>query len=293
MLAGFDVSSLFTNIPINEAVQVIQVKLEQDDTLTNRTTLSPNKVAELLKVCLRSTHFSYGGDFYKQRVGTAMGSPVSAAAVANLYMEYFEGCTLSQARLTVHVPHIWKRYVDNTFCILKKGAVEELLGHLNSLRPAILFPVEVERDGSLPLLDTLLQRKEDGSLSITVYRKPMHTVCYLDFQSHHPRHVKRGLVRCLYDRTKINSNSQDNLAQEEHHITTVLKQNGYPDAFICSSTWPQPTRDADDREVEQEGNDMQRPPVVLLPYVSGVSEDMRRVCKGFGLRVILKSRRSL
>ena len=193
----------------------------------------------------------------------------------------------------MHVHRIWKRYIDDTFCILKKGAVEELLSHFNSLRPTILFTVEIERDGSLPFLDTLLQRKEDGSLSVTVYRKPMPTARYLDFQSHHPHHIKRGLVRCLYDRAKNNTNSQDNLVQEEHHITTVLKQNGYPNAFIHSSTWPQPTRDAEDREVEQKGNDTQRPPVVLLPYVSGVSEDIKRVCRGLGLRVIFKSRRSL
>ena len=131
LLVSFNVPSLSTNVPLNEAVQVIQHKLEQDDTLANRTTLSANKVAELLNVCLRSTYFSYGGDFYEQREGAAMGSPVSAA-VANLYMEYFQDLALSQAPADC-VPCIWKRYVDDTFCILKKGAVEELLSHLNSL----------------------------------------------------------------------------------------------------------------------------------------------------------------
>ena len=131
LLVSFDVSSLFTTVPINEAVQVIQHKLEQDDTLANRTTLSPNKVAELLDVCSRPTYFNYAGDFYEQRESVVMGPPVSAA-VANLYMEYFEDLALSQAPADC-VPCIWKRYVDNTFCILKKGAVEELLSHLNSL----------------------------------------------------------------------------------------------------------------------------------------------------------------
>ena len=45
LLVSFDVSSLFTNVPLNETVQVIQRKLEQDDTLANRATLFPNKVA--------------------------------------------------------------------------------------------------------------------------------------------------------------------------------------------------------------------------------------------------------
>ena len=110
-----------------------------------------------------------------------MGSSVSAAA-ANLYMEYFKGLAPSQTQADC-VSRIWKKY--DTFYILKKSAVEELLNHFNNLQPSIQFTVEVKRDGSLPFLDTLLQRKEDGNLGVTVYRKPIHTDRYLDFQSHH------------------------------------------------------------------------------------------------------------
>ena len=38
---------------------------------------------------------------------------------------------------------------------------------------------------------------------------------------------------------------------------------------------------------------MQRPPLVMLPYVSGISEDIRQVCWKFGLRVVFKTGRSL
>ena len=54
--------------------------------------------------------------------------------------------------------------------------MEGLLSHLNSVWPSIKFTVEVEKEGSLPFLDALLQRKDDGNLDVTVYRKPMHTV---------------------------------------------------------------------------------------------------------------------
>ena len=68
----------------------------QDDSLSERTPLLPDGVAELLNICLRSTYFSYGGEFYKQREGAAMDFPVSAE-VANLYMEFFlENWLLSQ-----------------------------------------------------------------------------------------------------------------------------------------------------------------------------------------------------
>ena len=67
------------------------------------------------------------------------------------------------------------RYVDDTCCIVKKGTVKGLLDHLNSLRTSIRFTVEVEKDDGLPFCDTLLQRREDGGLDVTVYRKPTHT----------------------------------------------------------------------------------------------------------------------
>ena len=74
----------------NEGVQVICDRLQNERTLSDRTTLSPDRVIELLEVCLRSTYFSREGAFYEQRKGVAMHSPVSAV-VSNLYMEFFEG----------------------------------------------------------------------------------------------------------------------------------------------------------------------------------------------------------
>ena len=70
------------------------------------------------------------------------------------------------------------------------------------------------------------------------------------------------------------ASSQENLNQE-CDIATVLKQNGYPDAFIHCFVHPLTTQDPIDRETELEGTDMQRPPLVMLPYVSGISKDIR------------------
>ena len=76
-LVSFDVTSLFTNVPIGEAVEIIRDRLREDEDLVERTPLSPDRIAELLGLCLKSTYFSYSGEFYEQREGAAMGSPVS------------------------------------------------------------------------------------------------------------------------------------------------------------------------------------------------------------------------
>ena len=167
--------------------------------------------------------------------------------------------------------------------------MEGLLDHLNSVRPSIRFTVVVEKDGGLPFLDTLLKRREDGGLGVTVYRKPPHTDQYLDFRSHHPSHIKRRLVKCLYDRARSITTRQDNLQKEVCHLTKVLKQNGYPSAFICSSSLPS----AVDRDVETTEASPQevgrRPLLVMLPHTEGVSDDIRRVCRKFGIKVAFRS----
>ena len=97
MLISFDVVSLFTKIPLNEAIQVIK---EVADPQTTR----------LAEVCLKSTFFSFQGEFFEQTSRVAMGSPLSPI-VANLYMEKFEKNALETYPLK---PSRWKRYVDDT-----------------------------------------------------------------------------------------------------------------------------------------------------------------------------------
>ena len=89
-------SSLFTSIPINEAIPVVRAKLESDQSLPDRCPLDIAQLSVLLEMCLSSTYFTFQGEFYKQKKGAAMGSPISPV-VANLYMEQFESSVLDTA----------------------------------------------------------------------------------------------------------------------------------------------------------------------------------------------------
>ena len=61
MLVRFDISSLLTNVPVDEAMKVIHRKLQQNKTLEGRTVVSPDRIVELYEICLRSIYFSYDG----------------------------------------------------------------------------------------------------------------------------------------------------------------------------------------------------------------------------------------
>ena len=66
----------------------------------------------------------------------------------------------------------------------------------------------------------------------------------------------------------------------------ALKRNGYPSTFICAASKALQEKKPDqDVEVEETN----RTPLVVLPYVAGVSEDIRRVCSRFGIRAAFRS----
>ena len=95
-LSSYDVSALFTSVPVDPALRVIKNLLEKDPTLKNRTVLPEKDIILLLEFCFKNTYFSFQNQFYEQVKGVAMGSLVSPI-VANLYMEYFEEKALSTA----------------------------------------------------------------------------------------------------------------------------------------------------------------------------------------------------
>ena len=99
--------------------------------------------------------------------------------------------------------------------MIRSGAIEEFNPHINSIRPSIQFATQSENDGILPFLDTCLQQKKDGSLSISVCRKPTHTDRLLLFESHHPGHMKQGLLRCLFDRSEKVTLDDKKLSKEK------------------------------------------------------------------------------
>ena len=62
---------------------------------------------------------------------------------------------------------------------------------------------------TIPFLDTLDIKDSEGRLTTSVYRKPVFT-------------VKRGVVKCLYDRSKNITTKPSATSEEKKHLTTVL-----------------------------------------------------------------------
>jgi hypothetical protein len=66
-LVSFDVVSLFTNVPVEEVLQIIKNRLRMDPSFQERSPLQVDDVMELLDICLRSTYFQFEDTFYQQK----------------------------------------------------------------------------------------------------------------------------------------------------------------------------------------------------------------------------------
>ena len=170
VMVSFDVVSLFTAIPVDKACEYIRSKLNNDNTLRFRTSLSTDDIIFLLDFSLSNNYFVYNNCIYKQIHGCAMGCPVSPI-VAILCMEVIEDVAISTSSVPLT---IWKRYVDDSFVIVKKDAVSSFHDTLNACDPKISFTIELEKNGQIAFLDTLVSRR-DGVVVIDIYRKPTHT----------------------------------------------------------------------------------------------------------------------
>ena len=95
-LSSYDVSVLFTSVPVYPALGAIKDLLKKDPTLKDQTVLPVQDIILLSEFCLKNMYFPFQDQFYEQVKGTAVVSPVSPI-VANLYMKYFEQKALSTA----------------------------------------------------------------------------------------------------------------------------------------------------------------------------------------------------
>ena len=132
-MLSFDVVSLFTAIPVDKSCDYISNKPLKDDTLSSRTSLNSNEIISLLHFVLSNNYCIYDDKIYKQIHGCAMGSPVSLV-VAHLCMEAIEEVAINTFEIQ---PKVWKRYVDDSFCIIKRNAVNTFHTTLYSIDPHI------------------------------------------------------------------------------------------------------------------------------------------------------------
>ena len=183
-MCSFDVSLLFTNVSLDEA---IQISLDKLYALPNEPKLPRAVLKDLLVFATKGNHFVFDGQYYDQVDGVAMGSPLGPV-LANIFVCHFqEKWVLNSSDR----PSVWFRYVDDTFTLFRnKDMAINFLHYLNSRHKNIQFTVEFENNYEIPFLDVLVKRHENNSFSTSIYRKKTFTGLYTKWDSFTPRKYK-------------------------------------------------------------------------------------------------------
>ena len=86
-MGSLDVDSLFTNIPLDETIDIcINQLFENTDTVEG---FNKSELKQLLCLATKESYFIFNGLLYKQVDGVAKGSPLGPS-LANLFLSYFE-----------------------------------------------------------------------------------------------------------------------------------------------------------------------------------------------------------
>ena len=154
-----------------------------------------------------------------------------------------------------------------------------------------------KEDGFIPFLDTIVKPEVDGSLSITVYRKPTHTDQYLQWDSHHNLFAKFSVINTLSHRAQTVCSNPELLKQENEHLRKALTKCKYPKWALdkVEKRLSKPSSEAIDgvsnqgtkstpaatREVKSKGH-------IVIPYTQGLCESIKRICGRYGIQTHFK-----
>ena len=222
-MISFDVVSLYTNVPVREAIEVctdMLYKLPQEKrpNIDRETFITLAKIASCEVVML--THDGY----YTQRDGLAMGS-APAPHLANGWLSQFEETIKGESKL-------YDRYMDDILKEEKKENIEQKLDEINKLHPNLKFTLEREKNGELPVLDMkILHNHTTGHLESTWYSKPTDTGLIMNYHALAPRRYKRSVVTGFVHRIYRACSTWSHFNQSLEKAKRILEQNQYPPAF--------------------------------------------------------------
>ena len=229
ILVSYDVSSLFTNVPVNETIELLAEKAFKDDWFNREYNLNITKpdLIELLGIATKNQLFQFQGNLYEQVDGVAMGSPLGPL-MANTFMCGIE----EQLEIQNKMPAFYKRYVDDTLSKMPDAtAASEFLSTLNEIHPSVSFTMELEDNNRLPFLGMEII-KNGSQLDTKVYKKPTDTGLLLHYQSHVDVKYKHSLLKTMLNRAFKLSSNWKLFHQECERLKETFARLQYPESLV-------------------------------------------------------------
>jgi len=228
IMCSFDVESLYTNVPVEEAIEVTLNYMYKPKKVID-VPFNRDQMRTLLNLSIRDAPFRFQNKIFKQTDGVAMGNPL-APIIADLWMQKIEE---KLNKFSTNKPTIWLRYVDDVFCLftIPNEKILEFHTRINRWHSNLRFTVDFESNCSIPFLDVLVTHK-DHSIVTSLYRKPTHTGLYMLWDSNQNRRYKLGLIKTLVIRIYRICSSKEIIEKELDVLRVTLNDNGYPPHIV-------------------------------------------------------------
>ena len=137
-MVSFDISSLYTNVPLDDTIQLILKNLYE--TRTTPPTIKRDDMEQLLIFATKRSHFLFDGKLYDQIDGVSMGSPL-APLLAEIFLQDFE--KKNSSTFTSMGIMFYKRYVDDTFALINStSSPSDICHQLSQFHKSIKFTYE-------------------------------------------------------------------------------------------------------------------------------------------------------
>lgn len=221
-MISFDVQALYPSIPEEESTLLLKEWI-CDQEISNKQT---EMLCDLLDIVVNQKIFQFDGKFYKQLEGVKIGGTLSSWQ-AEIFMSKLETKYLTRS----WAPKTYVRYVDDIFCIIKKGEAESILQHLNNQHKNIVFTCEREKEGKLPFLDLLVERR-NNKMVFNIYRKSSDAPLTIPKDSHCPHQYKYSAYESMLHRLYNMPITKESFECERKYIFHTAKLNGYEEEEI-------------------------------------------------------------
>ena len=229
-LASCDAVALYPSIIIEEALEILEQMIWDDQTLEDKTDIEKSEIIELVRLCAEDPYFECDLGFFKQQGGTHMGGALSRLFADLIIENRFERKIRENPDWGEKWD--WIRLVDDTLSAWdSEEEFKEFFKYLNTIHPGIAWTCEIEQEGKLPIFDILIIRKETG-FDTTVYRKPSASNRYIHYTSAQAPKEKLGAIRTLRNRALEYCSTQELLDKELEKLKETFLQNGYPEVLI-------------------------------------------------------------
>ena len=206
-LYSCDIVSLYSNITHELGLTALEYWIEKRRNVIP-TRFSTPFILESAKFVLDNNNFYFDSTMYHQLIGTAMGT-IFAPPYACLAVGYLEETKLYPSLicnfgndLAELIKETFDRFMDDGFVPWPDEAdINIFIDILNDMDPTIKFTLEVashvlidgENVQKLNFLDITVLLHENGKVETDIFYKDTNTHDYLDYHSHHPKHIKDNI----------------------------------------------------------------------------------------------------